>query len=67
MRANGGRPAGTLACEYRTVRSDGFVLARNTGNDDSVRLAGAAAPSATPPVSPMIRTSPGSRPSGGAA
>ena len=55
--ANGGSP-GYPDTAYCTVRSDGLVLARNTGNDACVRLAAAADPRATPPVSPITSTSP---------
>jgi hypothetical protein len=39
------------------MRSEGFVEARKVENDDAVRRAAASDPSATPPTSPMRRTS----------
>jgi hypothetical protein len=39
-----------------TVRSGGFVLARNVENDDWVRRAAAIAPIPRPPTNPMRRT-----------
>ena len=48
---SGPPPAGSI------MRSEGFDQAKNVENDDAVRRAAARDPSATPPTSPIRRTS----------
>jgi hypothetical protein len=50
-------PTAGLKNPVPTVKSEGFVLAKNAGNDDYVRRAAATAPIAKPPIRPIKSTS----------